>query len=272
MGDTTDLRGGTAVVTGAATGLGRALALEAARRGLRVIVADLNDGGETVDLVGLLGGTAESHRVDVADYSSMERLAATVRERFGGATVLVNNAVGGGDVGGLDTVDPKQTETQFAVNILGVFNGIRAFADDLKRAAARGGSASILNVGSEHSLGVPPHVAPISTYTAAKYAVLGLTDTARRDFAGTGVGVSLLAPGWVRTERVAEYMAHSPEFRQAVEPYAQEAELVARVAFDGLLAGEPLIVTNPKSVPFAREHAQEMLAALDRAESRPPTP
>jgi len=267
MGATTDLHGGTAVVTGAATGLGRALALEAARRGLRVIVADVNDGGETVERVAALGGTAESHRIDVSDYSSMERLAATVRDRFGGLTLLVNNAVGGGDAGGLDTVDPKQTETQFAVNILGVFNGIRAFADDLKRAAA-GGSAYILNVGSEHSLGVPPHVTPISTYTAAKYAVLGLTDTARRDFAGTGVGVSLLAPGWVRTERVEEYMAHSPEFRQAVEPYAQQAEVVARVAFDGLLAGEPLIVTNPKSVPFAREHAQQMLAALDRAESR----
>jgi NAD(P)-dependent dehydrogenase (short-subunit alcohol dehydrogenase family) len=80
------------------------------------------------------------------------------------------------------------------VNVTGVFNGIRAFATDLKAQAAAGRPAHILNVGSEHSLGVPPHVMPISTYTVSKYATLAFTDTARRDFAGT----SSMSRCWLR--------------------------------------------------------------------------
>jgi NAD(P)-dependent dehydrogenase (short-subunit alcohol dehydrogenase family) len=262
----TDLNGAAAVVTGGAAGLGRALALAAARRGARVLLADLVDASETVKLIEERGGTASWLETDVSDYASVERLAAHAADRFGPVRVLVNNA-GTGVSAGLDTADPAAVARVFDVNIRGVFNGIRAFAETLKAAAAAHGPAFILNVGSEHSLGVPPYVAPISAYTVSKYATLGLTDVARRDFAGTGVSVSLLAPGWVLTERVSEGMAKSADFDAAVRPYGQSPGEVAEAAFDGLLASQYLIVTNPKSVPFALEHADAVTAELRRAAS-----
>jgi NAD(P)-dependent dehydrogenase (short-subunit alcohol dehydrogenase family) len=262
----TDLNGAVAVVTGGAAGLGRALALEAARRGARVLLADLVDASGTVKLIEEQGGAASWLETDVSDYASVQRLAEHAAERFGGVRILVNNA-GTGAPAGLDTADPEAAARVFDVNIRGVFNGIRAFAETLKASAAASGSAYIMNVGSEHSLGVPPYVPPISVYTVSKYATLGLTDVARRDFAGTGVSVSLLAPGWVLTERVSEGMANSADFDALVRPYGQLPGEVAAAAFDGLLASQYLIVTNPKSIPFALEHAEAVTAELRRAAS-----
>jgi NAD(P)-dependent dehydrogenase (short-subunit alcohol dehydrogenase family) len=153
--------------------------------------------------------TAEWARLDVSDYAAVEALAHDVRKSYGGTNILVNNAAAGGEPGGLDTADPSAARRLFEVNVTGVFNGIRAFAADLKAQAAAGRPAHILNVGSEHCLGVPPHVMPISTYTVSKYATLAFTDTARRDFAGTGLNVSLLAPAWILTERVAQLTEQS---------------------------------------------------------------
>jgi len=122
-----------------------------------------------------------------------------------------------------------------------------------------------MNVGSEHSLGVPPHVAPASPYTVSKYTMLAFTDVARRDLAGTGVGVSLFAPGWVFTPRVRQIAEQSEAFAATVLPYAQLPAYVARRAFDGLLRNEYIIFPNPKSAPFAIEHAEAVLAELRRA-------
>ena len=258
----------TAVVTGGATGLGRALAIEAARRGATVLIADVADASESVALIEQAGGKALWQQVDVSDYAAMERLAAFAARELGGVGMLVNNA-GIGASGGLDEVDPVAAQRVFDVNVAGAFNGVRAFAEVLKDAAVAQGSAYLLNVGSEHSLGVPPHVPRLSAYTVTKYATLGLTDTARRDFAGTGVSVSLLAPGWVLTEQIVGLMARSAEFDGLVRPFGQAADEVARVALDGLLSGRRLILTNPKSIPFVREHAEDLLAELNRSAADP---
>jgi NAD(P)-dependent dehydrogenase (short-subunit alcohol dehydrogenase family) len=103
-------------------------------------------------------------------------------------------------------------------------------------------------------------VMPLSPYTVSKQAGLAITDVTRRDLAGTGVGVSLTAPGWVLTENVSHIIEQSEQFGAAVLPFAQPTELVAKLSFDGLLAGREVIVTNPKSVPFARERAEKLLA------------
>lgn len=144
-----------------------------------------------------------------------------------------------------------------------MFNGIRAFAADLKAQAEGGNPAHILNVGSEHSLGVPPHVMPISAYTVSKYATLAFTDTARRDFAGTGVNVSLLAPGWILTERVAELTEQSPQAATAIPPLAQDSNAVAQQGLDGLLRNQYIIATNPASRAFAIEYAQAIIGEVE---------
>lgn len=257
-----DLNNTIAVVTGGRVGLGRALALEAARRGATIVIASQSDAASTVQEIETAGGHAEWVRTDVSQYVDLENLAQHVRNTYGRINLLVNNAGTGGEAGGLDTIDPNAAKRVFDVNITGVFNGIRAFAADLKAAATTGDPAYILNVGSEHSLGVPPHVAPMSAYTVSKYTTLAFTDTARRDFADTGVHVSLLAPGWILTELVAQITSQSPEAAAVILPLAQDNDLVARLGIDGLLRGDYITTTNPSTPPFATQHAQAVIDEL----------
>jgi NAD(P)-dependent dehydrogenase (short-subunit alcohol dehydrogenase family) len=254
-----NLKDAVVVVTGGATGIGQALAREAAERGARLMIADVDDASQTVEMLRGLGATAEWVRADTSDYADVQRLAAAAIERFGTVNVLCNNA-GIAVLGGLPDVDPQAAKKLLDINVLGLFHGIHAFAPLLKKAAADGGPAYILNTGSEHSLGVPPHVTPMSIYTASKFAALGLTETARRDLEGAGIGVSLFTPGWVLTEKVRSFITADPQFAAAVEPFAQEPAEVAKKAFDGLLDGALIIPTNPASRAFAMEHARTVMA------------
>lgn len=261
----TELQGANVVVTGGGVGVGRTLALEAARRGARVVIAESNDASETVEMITAAGGQASWVACDITDYRAVVDFAAHVRDQFGGPNVLINNAGAAAEPGvGLESADPKMAARLFQVNVLGVFNGIRAFTADLTAAAARNEPAFILNVGSEHSLGVPPHVMPISTYTVSKYATLGFTDVARRDLDGSGVGVTMLAPGWVLTELVQSLIDTNAGLRETIAPYAQTGEYVAYAAFEGMLAGRYIVATNPASRAFAMQHARDLMAEVQR--------
>jgi len=264
----TDLRDALTVVTGGGTGVGLGLALEAARRGSRVVIASISDAGAAVEQLRAAGAEADWFQVDVSNRERVLELAAFTREKYGPVNVLINNAAGGDSAGSIIDNDPEGIQRALNINVLGYVWTIQAFADDLRSNAAKGAPAYILNVGSEHSLGVPPHVMPLSAYTVTKQAGLAITEVVRRDLAGTGIGVALVAPGWVLTEQVSGIISASEEFAAAVTPYAQETSEVARIAFDGLLSGRELIVTNPKSVPFARDRAHRILGDLSWAEHR----
>jgi NAD(P)-dependent dehydrogenase (short-subunit alcohol dehydrogenase family) len=251
------------VVTGGATGMGRALAIEAAGRGAAVVIGDVQDAQSTVDAIAASGGRAGWVNCDMTVYPDVARLAAYAVDRFGGVNVLCNNA-GRGVPGALQATDPVAAQQVIELNVLGLFHGIHAFTPHLQAAASAGRPAFILNTGSEHSLGVPPHVGPMSVYTATKFAALGLTETAARDLAPLGIQVSLLAPGWVRTERVSALIGASPEAAARIEPYAQESAEVAAKAFDGLAAGHRVIATNPASREFAMAHARQLMAEVQR--------
>ncbi|MEU1192571.1 SDR family NAD(P)-dependent oxidoreductase [Streptomyces sp. NPDC005859] len=257
----TALRDAVAVVTGGATGIGLALAREAAARGARVMIADAEDASGAVESLRADGATTDWLRIDTSDYAQVKKLTEATMERFGAVDVVCNNA-GIGVVGALQDVEPGEARRLFDVNVLGMFHVVHAFTPLLKDSAARGGPAYILNTGSEHSLGVPPHVMPMSVYTASKYAVLGLNDTARRDLKDLGIGVSLLAPGWVLTERIRALIAADPHAAAVIEPFAQEPAEVAAAAFDGLLKGTAVIATNPHSRAFAMEHARDLMADI----------
>jgi len=249
------------VVTGGGTGIGLALAREAAARGAKVMIADVEDAGDAVAALRSEGFTADWMRADTSDYTQVKRLTEATVERFGAVNVVCNNA-GISVFGALQDADPAAVKQLFEVNVLGMFNVVHAFTPLLKEAADAGKPAYILNTGSEHSLGVPPHVMPMSTYTTSKYAALGLTDTARRDLRDFGIGVSLLTPGWVLTERISAFLAADPHAAAAIEPFAQEPGEVAGRAFDGLLKGTAVIATNPHSRAFAMEHARDLMADI----------
>ncbi|MDM0072692.1 SDR family oxidoreductase [Variovorax sp. J31P207] len=254
-----NLKDAVVVVTGGATGIGQALAREAVERGARVMIADLEDATKTVEALRAIGGTVESMRTDMSDYADVQRLAEATIDRWGTVNILCNNA-GVAVLGGLRDTDPAAAKKLLEINVLGLFHGIHAFAPLLKKAAAAGGPAYILNTGSEHSLGVPPHVAPMSIYTVSKFAALGLTETAQRDLAGDGIGVSLFAPGWVLTEKVRSIIAANPEAAAAIAPFAEDPANVATKAFEGLLDGVLVIPTNPASREFAMAHARDVMA------------
>jgi NAD(P)-dependent dehydrogenase (short-subunit alcohol dehydrogenase family) len=264
----TDLRNAVTVITGGGKGVGLGLAREAARRGSRVVLASISDASGAVETLRAEGAEADWFQVDVSDRDRVFELAAFVRERYGAVNVLINNAAGGASAGSLFDSDPDGVRRAVDINVLGYVWTIQAFVDDLRSNAAQGAPAYILNVGSEHSLGVPPHVMPVSAYTITKQTGLAITEVVRRDLEGTGVRTALLAPGWVLTEQVAGIIAASEEYAAAIAPYAQETSEVARVAFDGLLSGREIIVTNPKSVPFAKERARGILGELSWAEHR----
>jgi NAD(P)-dependent dehydrogenase (short-subunit alcohol dehydrogenase family) len=264
----TDLRNALTVVTGGGQGVGLGLAIEAARRGSRVVIASIEDASAAVEHLRAAGAEADWFQVDVSNRERVQELAAFTREKYGPVNVLINNAAGGDSAGSLIDNDPDGVQRALSVNVLGYVWTIQAFADDLRSNAANGAPAYILNVGSEHSLGVPPHVMPLSAYTVTKQAALAVTEVVRRDLAGTGIKVALVAPGWVLTERVSSIISASEEFAAVVTPYAQETSEVARIAFEDLLSGRELIVTNPQSVPFAKERAHRILSELSWAEHR----
>jgi NAD(P)-dependent dehydrogenase (short-subunit alcohol dehydrogenase family) len=253
-----DLTGAVVLVTGGATGVGRALAREAVRRGAKVMLADLVEARESVDELRGMGGDVAAVIADVSNMSDVRRLVAETMERFSEVNVVCNNAAFA-VAGPLQETDPDDARRSVEVNVVGPFNVIHAFAPLLRDAAAAGRPAYVLNVGSEHSLGVPPHVAPFSVYTTTKFAMLGLTLSAHRDLEPWGVTTSMLAPGWVLTENVRAFVDSDLEARQAILPYAQESSVVAERAFDGLLAGTRVIATNPFSRSFAMEHARALM-------------
>lgn len=262
------LSGAVVVITGGG-GLGRALAREAASRGARIVIGDIVDTSELIAELREAGASAESFEVDVSKYKQVQELAAFATSKFGEVNVLVNCVVSGAaGSGSLWETDPEGVQRAFEVNVLGYYNASHAFSKALIESAAAGRPAHIMNVGSEHSMGVPPHVPPMSAYTLTKYSMLALTDVSRRDFAGTGVNISMFAPGWILTETVQQIVDSSEEWAEHIMPYAQTADFTATAAFDGLLNNEYIIFPNTRITGYAIEHAENMLAVLRDAESR----
>lgn len=184
-----------AVVTGAGSGIGRAFALELSHRGGEVVCADIDPdrAAETVALIEAQGGTAYAATVDVADRSAVEALAEFVRKVFDGPpTLVVNNAgvgIGGRAVGDIGLDDWSWA---LGINLWGVVHGCELFAPML-REAGRGG---IINVASAAGFAAAPSMGP---YNVSKAGVMSLSETLAAELAGSGIGVTVLCPTFVKT-------------------------------------------------------------------------
>lgn len=187
--------GAKAVVTGAGSGIGRAFALELARRGGEIVCADIDEGRakETVALIEAGGGTAHAAVVDVADRTAVESLAAFARTVFDGPPTLVINNAGVG-IGGRPVGDIGLDDWNWAlgINLWGVVHGCELFAPML-REAGRGG---IINVASAAGFAAAPSMGP---YNVSKAGVMSLSETLAAELAGTGVNVTVLCPTFVKT-------------------------------------------------------------------------
>jgi NAD(P)-dependent dehydrogenase (short-subunit alcohol dehydrogenase family) len=185
-----------AVVTGAASGIGRALAVRLAQEGASLAIADINGAelDETARMLKPAGGSSlkvTTHIVDVSDKEGVAAFARDVVEAHGRANLLVNNA-GVGLFGMAEQLSIEDIEWLMGVNFWGVIHGVKHFLPILRMQP----QAHIVNISSVFGL-----VGPVghSAYAASKFAVRGFTEALRHELAGGSVKVSIVHPGGVKT-------------------------------------------------------------------------
>ncbi len=216
------------VVTGAGSGLGRALCLVLAKRDARVIVSDVSAARAEETARMMRGGEAVVVQCDVSRASEVERLADETYERIGGVDLLINNA-GVAVAGEIGEVPLADWEWILGVNLWGVIHGCHYFAPRMRK----NGGGHILNVASAAGLLSGPMMAP---YNVTKAGVVALSETLRADLAGDRVGVSVLCPTFFQTNigesgRGADHL--KPVIAQLLASGKLTAEDVARIALEG---------------------------------------
>jgi NAD(P)-dependent dehydrogenase (short-subunit alcohol dehydrogenase family) len=269
--------GQAAVVTGAAQGLGRAIAAELAGRGVSVMLADLQEEAvhRAAEEIGAEGGTVVPSVVDVGDAEAVAGLAERALQRLGRIDLVVNNAgIVPRDAKPLWEADLSQWRRVVEVNLFGVLYGVRAFVPHLL-AARRG---HVVNIASLAGLGATPLSA---SYGISKHAVVALSEALRAelDMLGHPIGVTVVCPGFIRTPMVEglREMTATPDWVQQLgDDAAKVLDMIKQTMQDMLEPDEAarriltaveadLLHALPSGdvADGARTRAQTILDALD---------
>lgn len=184
----------TAVITGAGSGIGHAMALRFAAEGARIVVAELNEanGAETVNLIQAQGGEALALTTDVGNPASVAQLFQTIDAQAWGVDILVNNAGQGGTLTPIHQLTDDAWHAMLATHLNGTFYCSREAINRM----IPNKSGAIINLASVAGLaGMPMGV----SYSAAKAGIIGFTKAAGKEVARFGIRVNAIAPGWVET-------------------------------------------------------------------------
>jgi NAD(P)-dependent dehydrogenase (short-subunit alcohol dehydrogenase family) len=247
------VRGKTAVVTGAASGIGRALAVELAGRGARLALSDVNEAGlaETAGLAGSLGAEVATWRVDVSDRDQVLAHVDDVVGRFAVVHQVYNNAGIAGVGGSVLEKEWADFDRTLGVDLWGVIHGTKAFLPHL----VASGDGHVVNISSLNGI---MGQATLSDYCAAKFAVRGFTESLRAEMlsAGLPVQVTVVHPGGVKTgiataglEEARRQGRLTPEAEARVRTYNDKllrmpAAQAARTVVDGVEAGRPRVLVG----------------------------
>jgi NAD(P)-dependent dehydrogenase (short-subunit alcohol dehydrogenase family) len=257
-----------AAITGAGSGIGRALALGLARQGCHLALSDVNEAGlnETAEMARTLGVKASVSLVNVADRAAVQAWADQVMADYGRVNAIFNNAgvAQGGTVEGNDYAD---YEWVMNINFWGVVNGTKAFLPHLKAS----GAGHIINTSSIFGLFAQP---AMSAYNASKFAVRGFTESLRQelDLAACGVSASCVHPGGIKTNIASTARMNSSLAKvvgQDVEQARQQfndkllrttPEHAAKVIIQGVLANKRRILIGGDA--YASDLMQRLMPAL----------
>jgi len=259
------LTGRVGVVTGGASGIGRALAEGLAAEGAAVVVADVDEAGlhETVKRIEARGGRALALRTDVSDRAQVQALADRAFSALGSVHVLCNNA-GVAIWGGLETATHQDWQWTLGVNLWGVIHGLEAF---LPRMIAQREGGHIVNTASMAGLIASQG---LGIYNTSKYAVVGLSETLAKDLRPYGIGVSVLCPMGVATQiRASE--RNRPAALRNDTPIAEPVDLIGRTLDPATVAGMTLaaikenrlyVITHEEGLEPLRRRFQRLEQAI----------
>jgi NAD(P)-dependent dehydrogenase (short-subunit alcohol dehydrogenase family) len=260
-----------AVITGGASGIGRALCRRLARAGARIVVADLDQAGmeATVADVRQAGGEAIIVRTDVSRLGDVEALADRAFKEWGAVHVLCNNA-GVSVHGGLETATHRDWEWVIGVNLWGVIHGIESFVPRMIAQAQPGhvvNTASMAGLIASQGLGI---------YNTTKYAVVGLSETLQKDLRPYNIGVSVLCPMGVETAIRDSARNRPTHLLNPDGPGAGGGEVtligrtltpehVAERVLGAILANRLYIITHAEGLEPLRRRFQRMERAIEES-------
>jgi NAD(P)-dependent dehydrogenase (short-subunit alcohol dehydrogenase family) len=237
----TQLQGKVAIVTGASAGIGRAIAIDMAKKGASIIVSDINEEGgiETVNIIKASGGNAFFFKADISKVEDNENLVAAAINEYGKLDIACNNAGVGHAVKPLHEITDEEWKFVHDINLSGLFYGLRA---QIKAMLAAGGG-SIINIGSILSqIGF----AGAGAYVAAKHGVMGLTKNAALEYATAGIRVNCVGPAYIKTKLVTDALTPEQvkglESLHPMERLGSENEIAGLVSF--LASSEASFITG----------------------------
>lgn len=238
-----------AVITGAASGFGRAVATLLARRGARLVLSDIDGEGlaETARRVESSASEVRTMRVDVRDADEVERQAQLADEAYGGADLVVNNA-GVAVAGEVGEVELEDWRWQIDINLWGVIYGCHSHVPRMRAQ----GSGVVLNVASAAGLLSAPTMGP---YNVSKAGVIALTETLAGELVGTGVSASALCPTFFRTNIHTAARAPAKDIQRTEKLITESkwsAEQIAEIALTGAERGELYIIPQADGRAFWR--------------------
>ena len=242
------------VITGAGSGLGRALALEFAKLGWRILIADINRdrAHETAFLVNKAGGKGLAVRCDVTKWEQVKKLADRAVLAWGGVDIIVNNA-GVPVVGVMEDVPIKDWRWEIDINLMGPVHGCKAFIPVLKKQ----GYGHIVNVASGAGF---VSLAEMGPYSATKAAVISLSETIRMELANKNIGVTVVCPTFFKTNLLDQARYTDDKQLKRAEGFFRlslgSAEGVSRHIIRSIRKNRLYVITQPdaKLYWFMKRH------------------